>query len=171
MKKSLAFLAFILSINMVSFGQWTTDSIIHPADSIHDAYRERMAEMFEHVDLSEVPSGILYDRGFPFIILDPFRGELNDSSKSAQLNFSMAYASIASMAVSSTSILPHPAIYRECLDSVDENSPIIPVMGLHQVYKVDSNAFGNNQMEIIDNNLHDIFPRTGSPSMGVKFIA
>jgi hypothetical protein len=99
MKKILALFLFILSMNIVSFCQWTTDSIIHPADSIHDAYRARMAQMFEHVDLNEVPSGILYDRGFPFITLNPFRGELNDSSKSAQLNFSMAYASVASTVV------------------------------------------------------------------------
>jgi len=45
--------------------------------------------------MSYVPSGILYNRGFPFITFEPFNGELNDSSKSMLLSFSMAYAAMA----------------------------------------------------------------------------
>jgi len=80
MKKHLAIILFIFG--NISFSQWTPDSLVHPGDSVHQAYKQTMIDIFENptvhlkagVDMSYVPSGILYDRGFPFITFEPFTG-------------------------------------------------------------------------------------------------
>lgn len=163
MKKIVALAIIIACSNMV-IGQWTTDSIVHPADSVHQAYRLRMIEMYEHVDLSQVPSGILYDRGIPFITFEPFQGIVNDSSEATELSFGLAYASLSSMVVDPTKNLPNPNFYREKMDTIRPESSFITVAGLHYNYHfIDTNSIANGQFEIIDNNIYDIFPRTGSP--------
>ncbi len=111
--KNTITLLFLLLFYSSSYSQWTTDSIVHPADSVHQEYRQRMIEMYEHVDLSQVPSGILYDRGIPFITFEPFQGVANDSSEATELSFGLAYASLSSMSVDSTKSLPNPGFYRE----------------------------------------------------------
>lgn len=81
MKKHKFIFWFIFGMNTFGFGQWTPDSIVHPGDSVHQAYKQTMADMFANVDMSYISSGILYERGFPFITFEPFTGELNDTSK------------------------------------------------------------------------------------------
>lgn len=164
MKKILFFIPLIFIIGANSFAQWTPDSIVHPGDSVHQAYKQTMADMFANVDMSYVPSGVLYDRGFPFITFEPFKGELNDTSKSSLLSFGFAYAALSSMTVSDSNALPPPNVFRSKMDTIRADSDVIPIAGLHQLYhKIDTNALANNQFQLIDENLYDIFPRTGSP--------
>lgn len=123
-----------------------------------------MENIFEHVDMSYVSSGVLYERGFSFIALEPFRGELIDSSKSTLLSFSLAYASIASMTVGAAGTLPSPDYYRSRIDSIHPNSNVIPIAGIHQEYhKIDTLSIQNDQIYTVDDNLYDVFPRTGNP--------
>ncbi|MBK9190183.1 MAG: hypothetical protein IPM77_01090 [Crocinitomicaceae bacterium] len=167
--KSLFFIGLILSLNSI-YAQWTTDSIIHSADSVHQAYKQRMIDMYEHVDLTQVPSGILYDRGIPFITFEPFQGVVNDSSEATELSFGLAYASLSSMVVDPTKNLTNPSYYREKMDTIKPESNFITVAGLHYNYHfIDTNSIANGQFQIIDNNIYDIFPHTGSPYIQREF--
>jgi hypothetical protein len=137
---------------------------IHPSDSIHQAYFTSMTNMFANVDLSYVPSGVLNERGFSFINLTPFNGQINEESKSSILAFGLAYASITSMNVDSIVQLPNPIHYTNVIDTVGTSSTIIPIVGLHQKYHtIDSLAFENGLLAATGRNLSDIFPRVESP--------
>ena len=69
-------------------------------DSMPVSFANQVANLFEHVDLSEVTNsnGLLYEHGFPLYTIDPFNGTLTDSSKTSMLSFSLLYATVYSMA-------------------------------------------------------------------------
>jgi len=53
MKKHQFIFLFIFGMNASSFAQWTTDSIVHPGDSVHQVYKQTMLEIFEHPSIPQ----------------------------------------------------------------------------------------------------------------------
>ena len=69
-----------MAVSCIAFSQPISPEIKN-SDSLNIAFQEKMEDMFENVDLSLVPNGILYDHG-------------------------LLYASLTSMAVDTNSALP-----------------------------------------------------------------
>jgi len=135
-----------------------------PLDSLETTYFNTLNEIFDGIDMTYVESGVLYERGFPFITFEPFIGELNEESKASRLAFGLAYAAITSMVVDSAKSLPDPAAYMTMIDGVNQHSSTIPLLGLHQKYhSIDSNAIANGLIAVSGNTISDIFPRASSP--------
>lgn len=163
MKTSVLTLVAILLPYFKGVGQ-EIPAIIKNSDSTNLAYETTMGAMYDDLDYSYVSTGRLYERGFSFVNLAPFNGQLTDSSKSNLIVFSLAYASLVSMTVDESKALPAPSSYRNIMDTVYSTSSIIPVAGMHQLYNTISlDAIDDSLMAISDGNLTDIFPRTEDP--------
>ncbi|MCH2225904.1 MAG: hypothetical protein MK066_14130, partial [Crocinitomicaceae bacterium] len=161
MKKAVFILLLTMATVSLSQNQQGQPIIEYQTgDSINQVYQETMDDVFENVDLSLVESGILYDRGFPFIDIEVFNGELNDSTKSNLLSFQMAYASIYSMIVTQENVLPDPSHYRSLMDSISAESSVIPIALMHQEYhKMDSTSIDSGAFIFNQGKLFDVFPR------------
>jgi len=150
-------------LNLTLYSQSIPDSI-KTADVINVAYQDRMDELYQNVDLTQVPSGILYDRGFPFITLDAFDGRITDSSKANSVAFGLAYAAITSMVIDSSAELPNPEAYMSIMDTVTPLSDVIPIVGLHQIYhKLDPLSLEDSLLIMVDSNFVDVLGRSRSP--------
>ncbi len=135
-------------------------------DSVSIPYPEQIENIFEHVDLSEVTSsnGVLLEHGFPLFAIDYFKGTINDSNQTSMVGFSLAYASLFTMALDDIYRLPHPDSYRNICDTVRCNSSVIQVAVLHQNYtRIDPNALINNLFSKVDDQLFDVPGRPYSP--------
>jgi len=71
MKQLLIFSCCFLATTSSLFSQSIDDYTIDIQDSIDYNYYERTAEMLELLDLSDVTSGILYEREFQFVMIAP----------------------------------------------------------------------------------------------------
>ena len=163
MKTKITLFLSSLVVSCHTFSQ-AISADIRNSDSLNLAFQAKMEEMFDNVDLSYVPNGVLYDHGFPMIIMEPYRGVITDSSKANALTFGLLYASLTSMAVDTTVALPAPDDYMLVMDTVNSNSTVIPIVGLHQeYYKIDSLAVADSLFTVIGDNLYDVFPRARSP--------
>ncbi|WP_157454071.1 hypothetical protein [Crocinitomix catalasitica] len=116
----------LLCLNFNGTAQGIPDSI-QSLNTVNIAYQNRLVEIFDDVDLTQVPSGILYEHGFPYINLTAFNGQITDSSKANNMIFGLAYASLASMTIDSTVALPAPEDYRSISDTVSPLSSVIPL--------------------------------------------
>ena len=65
-----------------------------------------------------MPSGILYDRGFPFVALEAFNGRITDSSSTNSIAFGLSYAAITTMIVDPSVDLPGPEGYMSLMHSI-----------------------------------------------------
>ena len=152
-----------LCLNFKGFTQ-TIPAYDPATDATDIAYQNRMSAIFENVDLTQVPSGILYERGFPFIAIEAFTGKLADSTSGNSMAFGLAYASITTMIVDSTMVLPNPIDYTAVFDAVTPNSSVIPILGMHQVYhSLDTAALDDSLFILVDSNLVDVPGRSRSP--------
>ena len=163
MKNRILLFLCLIGMSRVSNAQDFIQTV--NSDSINDAYYAKMDDIFENVDLSLVPSGILYDRGFSYINMDYFDGTINDSSKTSPMAFGLAYASLRSMTVaSSNNALPDPSFYRTAMNGVTAESDTIVVAGIHQEFhKMDTMSIENNLFTQVGDNLYDVSGRPSSP--------
>jgi hypothetical protein len=60
-------------LQATSFAQ-TIPAYDPATDSTNLAYQNQLNTIFEEVDLSQVPSGVLYEHGYPFIAIEAFTG-------------------------------------------------------------------------------------------------
>lgn len=163
MKSKMLLLLMGIVVSSTSFGQQVSTATKN-SDSTNIAFQNKMAEMFAGVDLSLVPSGLLYDHGVPYITLRPFRGTITDSSKANTLTYGLVYASLTSMAVDNSKALAPPDDYMAAMDSTTINSTLIPIVGLHQeYYRIDSSAVEDSLFTVSGDNLLDVLPRPRSP--------
>ncbi len=76
MKKLLVWGCCLLASTGGLFSQNIEDYTITIQDSVDHNYYEKTAEMLELLDLSDITSGVLYERGFPFVNFERFKGGL-----------------------------------------------------------------------------------------------
>jgi len=163
MKTQILLSLVLLCLNFKGFAQ-TIPAYNSATDATDIAYQNRMNEIFGNVDLTQVPSGILYERGFPFIAIEAFTGKLEDSTSGNSMAFGLAYASITTMVVDSAMVLPNPTDYMSVFETITPNSSVIPVLGMHQVYHIlDSTALDDSLFTLVDSNLVDVPGRPRSP--------
>jgi len=117
-----------------TYAQNFEDYTIEIQDSVDYDFYEQAHELIEQLDLTDVTSGILYERGFPFVLMDPFKGKSNDTVQSNLMTFSLAYASLYSMALNAQARLPEPVAYTQWVDNLNSKSDTIPLMFLHVNY-------------------------------------
>ncbi|MFT5821645.1 MAG: hypothetical protein ACI8ZM_002899 [Crocinitomix sp.] len=163
MKTCVITLLVILVSNNLSFGQ-EIPAYIRDADSVNIAYEAQMQERYDSLDYFYLPTGRLYERGFSFVNIVPFNGQITDSSKSNLIIFSLAYAAITSMTVDDAQALPAPSSYRDIMDTIHSNSDIIAIAGMHQLYNsISPNALEDNLLTVSGSSFLDVLPRAESP--------
>lgn len=119
--------------------------------------------VFEHIDLTEVPTGILKERATPFINLSKFDGTNIDSfNYTNPIVFGLNYATLLGGTVDSNYYLPDISTLPRPLSSTEGES--IPMLFLYTEYNyIDSNAVTNNLFYIQNNQLYDVVNRATSP--------
>ncbi|MFK7785043.1 MAG: esterase/lipase family protein, partial [Crocinitomicaceae bacterium] len=129
-------------------------------------FTQQISELFQHVDLSEVQqgSGVLYEHGYPYCNLDAFDGVISNENETSVTAFGLAYASIYSMALNNSQRLPDPAGYRNIMDVIGEDSPVIPLAVLHQSYAaIDPLSLTDNLLTELNGQFYDVPNRSRSP--------
>lgn len=155
-------LALFVGVVTNSYCQLLTIDDLPKNDSAFLEFQNLTDFWFENLDFSYVPSGNLYERGVPYFNINPFDGTLVDSSKSNQMAFYLAFATMSSMDVDEN--LPLPDEYKNKTIGQTNNSDTILIMGMHQEYhKIDPDAFSNNLLEVNGGQIIDVFPRNQSP--------
>jgi len=116
MKQLISWVCCLLVTGQILYAQTSESELLTIPDSIGYDYYEKTAELLENLDVSEVNSGILYERGFPFVNFEPFKGGALDTVTANRLAFSLAYASLFSMAMDTVKRLPLPQRYMQKVD-------------------------------------------------------
>lgn len=155
MKKIL--LAAMLSIAMPYFSQTINE------DSIYPHYTEQIDHIFEHVDLTQVPNGLLRDFGIPLIEPQIYNGQLDTINYTNTDAFGLLYATLTAMAIDTNQSLPPPNAYMNVIASQTVRQPIMLLGILYSYYQIDSNAIANEQMIIQNGQIYDVPNRTTSP--------
>ncbi len=144
-----------------AYGQITIETVA-ASDTTNTNYVQTMEDVFENVDLSLVPSGTLYERGISYIDFSSFTGS-SDSVRSHIFSFSLAYASLTTMTVDSSIVLPDPITYRSALDTITSESAVILLAALHREYHtVSETAIDDSLFTVSGQNLADVPGRTES---------
>ena len=162
MKQFITVICCFLTAFGVSFAQNFEDYTVEIQDSVDYDFYEKTGEMLEHLNLTEVTSSILYERGFPFVKMNSFKGNSSDTSRSNLITFSLAYASLYSMALDTQARLPEPLAYTQRIDSLHRTSDTIPLMFLHvnyhrfKSYALDSNLVTLSGGQLYDNHTKNI---------------
>lgn len=128
MKQLISWVCCLLVTGQILYAQTSESELLTIPDSIGYDYYEKTAELLENLDVSEVTSGILYERGFPFVNFRSFKGSLADTVYSNRLTFSLAYASLFSMALNAQARLPEPVAYTQWVDNLNSKSDTIPLI-------------------------------------------
>jgi hypothetical protein len=157
MKKPLFLIMFCLCVAKLS----AQDVSFY--DSTGMPYQEQIVHIFEHVDLSQVPNGILYEHGFPLQNFDLYQGQLSDTNKTDFTAFGLLYASLYSMALNPDVRLPDPSTYRTIVDGWKEGNPVLIAGIHHQYYQLNPEALNLNLMQVNNMQLYDVLNRSQSP--------
>lgn len=116
-----------------------TTSISIPADTLGDtpdAFSIRIKSIFQHVDLTQVNTGILLDLGVDFINVDQFSGTtLIDSNYTTLYAWRLLYASLASSQANSQVSFTPIANINQTVNSYIGGSLPIPLMLLNYNYQ------------------------------------
>lgn len=117
--------------------------------------------IFEHLDLTQVPTGLLVDKSLPLRDLNYYNGEtISDTNLVNTLNFGLIYAQLCGSAVHNNVFLPDPETFIE----KTKQSDTIEIKSLYYKYnELVPWAVDSNLITIIDSQIHDVPGRTQSP--------
>ena len=123
-------------------------------------------EVLANVDLSQVPSGLLLDKSFPFANPTLFDGVHLDSSNLIDFDtFGYLYATLYGASVDAASVPPHPNAYMNAADTFD-NGGTLGIAVARFAYDFLSDAIDNNLLDTLNNRLYDVPNRPSSPYIG-----
>lgn len=136
MKQLISWVCCLLVTGQILYAQTSESELLTIPDTIGYDYYEKTEELLENLDVLEITSGVLYERGFPFVNFEPFKGGALDTVTANRLTFSLAYASLFSMAMDTVKRLPLPQRYMQKVDALAEReqADTIPLLILHQNY-------------------------------------
>lgn len=135
-------------------------------------FRSQMNTIFGNVDLSQVPSGILFDYGLNLADDSLYNGTLvADNILSPQMWKSL-YADLWSSKVASTGSMPDVEVVNNTINTyASGDATLIPVL-FYNYHRISTNALSNNLMYVVNNQLYDTPGRLQSPYIGqVAFAA
>ncbi len=135
-------------------------------------FRNQMNTIFGNVDLTQVPSGILFDYGLNLADDSLYNGTLiADNILSPQMWKSL-YADMWSSKVSSAGSMPDIEVVNNAIDTYASGDvTLIPVL-FYNYHRISPNALSNNLIYVANNQLYDTPGRLQSPYIGqVAFAA
>lgn len=129
-------------------------------------FRSQMNTIFGNVDLSQVPSGILFDYGLNLADDSLYNGALvADNILSPQV-WKKLYADLWSSKVSATSSMPDVEVVNNAINTyASGDATLIPVL-FYNYHRISPNALSNNLMYVVNNQLYDTPGRLQSPYLG-----
>lgn len=136
--------------------------------------RDKLDNVFAHIDKSQVPSGFLAEFGASLVPLKTFRGELTDSNKIDIRAWRFIYATIQTSRIYGTNPLPGLATVNTAINNVEGANPgTLPIPLLYADYNyLRPDATMENLLSIQNNQLFDVPGRAQSPySSAIVFAA
>ncbi len=167
MKKSFSSLILLclLFSKITSFGQVTSASTSASTPVTSDfSYTQMVDSLMAPLNKTQITTGILYDRVFPFAYLQSFNRSYNNPDTSSYGHFYQAYSEIYNAAYNKTNLMND---YR--LDTLAKaiyyTKNIIPISTLYyDVNIIDTSSVAKNLLyNGADSLMHDVAGRTGSP--------
>lgn len=150
MKKSI-FTAFIFCLLFQNILAQSTD------------FRNQMNTIFEHVDLSQVPSGILFDYGLNLVDDSLYSGTLTTDNILSPQVWKSLYTDLWSSQVTSISSLADVEDVNDAIDNyAADTTTLIPVL-FYNYHRISPDALSNNLMYISNDQLYDTPGRLQSP--------
>ncbi|HBY54847.1 MAG TPA: hypothetical protein DEH15_20750 [Marinilabiliales bacterium] len=129
-------------------------------------FRSQMNTIFGNVDLSQVPSGILFDYGLNLVDDSLYNGTLvADNILSPQV-WKKLYGDLWSSKVSSAGTMPDIEVVNNTINTyATGDATLIPVL-FYNYHRISATALSNNLMYIASNQLYDTPGRLQSPYIG-----
>ncbi len=126
-------------------------------------YDKKMDFIFQHIDKSQITTGLLSEYGIDFMKLNNFTGSsLNDSNYTSLSDWRMLYGSIYSMQLQQNSAVPALAGINTQVDQLNTQTNTISFVGLY--YKYNSiNANASSLFYASNGQLYDVVGRTQNP--------
>jgi|GEM_PF-6554019 len=133
-------------------------------DGITILPEQKMFSIFQNLDLTQVPSGLLIDKGFAFCPVEKYNGTLQPDNKVKFEHFDQLYTSMFSAAVDMAHYITHPDVaYKTAMSSITQSS-VIPILIEHfNFHKIKSTAIADNLISVSNEQLYDVLPRPSSP--------
>ncbi len=145
-------------------GDITTSISIAPEKT----FEEEADYAFQHLDLSPVTSGILYDKAFPLADLEEYKGLTTDAKTSSD-HLLQAYTEVYSASLSKAG-LTTPEVLDEYLSTnYTSTSHSVGFLSYNYHY-LDTNAISNNQLYISNGQLYDTPNRSLHPYIAATAI-
>ena len=131
------------------------------AQNTPNAFADRINYIFQYVDKTQVPTGILQEYGIDFTNIENYNGNsLNDSNKVVMDEWRNIYGSLYMGQVSTSTNLPTLGSINSSFGSYSENSLAI----LHYEFNsIRSDAISNNLFTASNDQLYDVPNRSQSP--------
>lgn len=113
-----------------------------------------MEYAFEQFNTSQVSTGLLLDRSFPFSKLAQYNGTLSDTNRVSAMTFGLAYAHLSGSALNIAAQLPDPSLRLGTYSSADDTIPI--KMLYFQYHQIKASALADGDIGIQNNQLVNI---------------
>lgn len=126
-------------------------------------FRNQMNTIFGNVDLSQVPSGILFDYGLNLVDDSLYNGTLTEDNILSPQMWKSLYADLWSSQVTTANLLPDIEDINVAIDSYAANeATLIPVL-FYKYHRISPDALSTNLMYVSNDKLYDTPGRTQSP--------
>ena len=129
------------------------------------ATNQPLLDYFENLDVNQVSTGILKERGFPVFDMDVYNGQTltNDNRVDAN-NFGWLYLQLMLGNVNTNATLPDPQVYMNQYSKLYSGSGSIPIAVLNYQYNyIKSDALSDNLVYVSNDKMYDTPNRTSSP--------
>jgi hypothetical protein len=132
--------------------------------AVYDQYRTQVSNIISPLDKSQIPTGYLYEYGYPAFHHTQLNGVRLDSNQISALTWRIVYSSTQSMHISGNSTMPSVADMQTITNPYQSNSENITFGVLHTRFaRVKDNALANNLFYMQNNQLFDVTNRTQNP--------
>lgn len=129
------------------------------------------AHVFQHLNLSQVPSGLLTDRALPLTNLRYFNGQMPDSAWTNPLRCQLIYATLAGAVVNANAPqLPASALGRPAA-TLDAGNPIPLKILFYNYHRLREDAITAGLLSISNNQLHHVPNSPASPYQPAQVLA
>lgn len=128
-------------------------------------YYGKVNYIFQHINKSAIPTGLLQDYGIDFATIENFTGKtLHDSNWVTLTDFRVLYESIYSQQITSTTALHNLSTINKNISSYSSSTQPITFACLYYNYNLlDSNALYNHLFTVSNGQVYDVVGRSRSP--------
>ena len=121
-------------------------------------------EVFENVDLTQVPSGLLLDKTFPFADPTPHDGLHLDADNLLNFDtFGLLYATMYGASVGANTTPPPPDVYMNASDAFDNGGPLNLALARIAYHQLRPDAIAANLLDTLNNRIYDVPGRAEAP--------